>query len=63
MCFSHLLTSLLCRCCRFVVDGQEFPEAYGKTRKEAKEEAARLVYEALNRETTTDQVEYGQNPH
>ncbi|XP_072566514.1 uncharacterized protein [Paramormyrops kingsleyae] len=43
------------QCCRFVVDNKEFPEAYGKTKREAKEEAARLVYEALNRETTTDQ--------
>ncbi|CAI5653691.1 unnamed protein product [Oreochromis niloticus] len=34
-------------CCSFVVDGKEYPTAYGKNKKEAKEEAAKLVYQSL----------------
>lgn len=35
------------RCCSFVVGGKEYPTAYGKNKKEAKEEAAKLVYQSL----------------
>ncbi|KAA8583991.1 hypothetical protein FQN60_015199 [Etheostoma spectabile] len=34
-------------CCSFVVDGKTYPAATGKTRKEAKEEAAKLVYDVI----------------
>ncbi|XP_066552711.1 interferon-induced, double-stranded RNA-activated protein kinase [Amia ocellicauda] len=30
--------------CRFTIDGKEYPEAFGKNKKDAKKEAAKLVY-------------------
>ncbi|KAF5896602.1 interferon-induced, double-stranded RNA-activated protein kinase, partial [Clarias magur] len=34
--------------CQYVCDDKEFPEATGKNKKEAKEAAAKLVYETIN---------------
>ncbi|XP_037637686.1 interferon-induced, double-stranded RNA-activated protein kinase-like isoform X2 [Sebastes umbrosus] len=41
-------------CCRFVVGEKEYPAATGKTRKEAKEEAAKLVYHEICGSKTTE---------
>ncbi|CAK6951763.1 interferon-induced%2C double-stranded RNA-activated protein kinase-like [Scomber scombrus] len=36
------------KCCSFVVDNKEYPPAFGKTKKEAKEEAAKIAYQSLD---------------
>ncbi|XP_069545907.1 interferon-induced, double-stranded RNA-activated protein kinase [Brachyistius frenatus] len=41
-------------CCSFVVGDKEYPAVSGKTRKEAKEEAAKLVYHELYGSKTTE---------
>ncbi|KAL0983668.1 hypothetical protein UPYG_G00131050 [Umbra pygmaea] len=35
------------QCCRYVLSDKQYPEAFGKTKKEAKEEAAKLVHQEL----------------
>ncbi|XP_028279427.1 interferon-induced, double-stranded RNA-activated protein kinase [Parambassis ranga] len=42
------------QCCRFVVGDKQYPSAYGKTKKEAKEEAAKLAYQEIYAIKTTD---------
>ncbi|XP_040905187.1 interferon-induced, double-stranded RNA-activated protein kinase [Toxotes jaculatrix] len=42
------------QCCSFVVGDKEYPAAYGKTKKEAKEEAAKLVYDEICGSKTTE---------
>ncbi|XP_056147740.1 interferon-induced, double-stranded RNA-activated protein kinase isoform X2 [Lampris incognitus] len=44
-------------CCMFVVGGKEYPVAYGKTKKEAKEEAAKIVFDELCGGQTTGTME------
>ncbi|XP_061601513.1 interferon-induced, double-stranded RNA-activated protein kinase-like isoform X2 [Cololabis saira] len=51
---TRLGTSLATQCCRFLVGDKEYPPAAGKTKKEAKEEAAKLVYQELFGSETTD---------
>ncbi|XP_017292149.1 interferon-induced, double-stranded RNA-activated protein kinase isoform X2 [Kryptolebias marmoratus] len=41
-------------CCKFVVGGKEYPAASGRTKKEAKEEAAKLVYKEIMGSETLD---------
>ncbi|GAA6213995.1 uncharacterized protein LOC108885818 [Lates japonicus] len=41
-------------CCSFVVGDKEYPAGYGKTKKEAKEEAAKLVYHEICGGKTTE---------
>ncbi|XP_074502681.1 interferon-induced, double-stranded RNA-activated protein kinase-like isoform X1 [Sebastes fasciatus] len=41
-------------CCSFVVGEKEYPAATGQTRKEAKEEAAKLVYQEISGSKTTE---------
>ncbi|XP_029031642.1 interferon-induced, double-stranded RNA-activated protein kinase-like [Betta splendens] len=49
-------------CCRFVAGDKEYPDATGKTRKEAKEEAAKLVYEMICGDRTTESAAENFNP-
>lgn len=37
-----------------MVGGKEYPAVSGKTKREAKEEAARLVYDVINGSKTTE---------
>lgn len=46
--------------CSFVVDGKEYPAGFGKTKKEAKEEAAEIAYQSLGVKST-DQRNRGPN--
>ncbi|XP_056292073.1 interferon-induced, double-stranded RNA-activated protein kinase-like isoform X2 [Pseudoliparis swirei] len=45
------------QCCMFVVDGKEYPVATGRTKKDAKEEAAKLVHHEICGSNTTETVE------
>uniref|UniRef100_A0A8C3AUJ9 non-specific serine/threonine protein kinase n=1 Tax=Cyclopterus lumpus TaxID=8103 RepID=A0A8C3AUJ9_CYCLU len=42
------------QCCRFVVGDKEYPAATGRTKKDAKEEAAKLVYHEICGGNTTE---------
>ncbi|XP_064174462.1 interferon-induced, double-stranded RNA-activated protein kinase isoform X2 [Anguilla rostrata] len=46
--------------CRYVVDSREFPEAFGSTKREAKELAAKAVYEELMSELNKEGVDESQ---
>eukprot|EP00064_Thunnus_orientalis_P023247 superscaffoldBa00008602_g23480 len=46
--------------CSFVVDGKEYPAGFGKTKKEAKEQAAEIAYQSLGVKST-DQRARGPN--
>uniref|UniRef100_A0A8C6SZU6 Eukaryotic translation initiation factor 2-alpha kinase 2 n=1 Tax=Neogobius melanostomus TaxID=47308 RepID=A0A8C6SZU6_9GOBI len=46
-------STIITTCCKYVVGDKEYPPAYGITRKEAKEEAAKLVYHELCGSKTT----------
>uniref|UniRef100_G3NK72 Eukaryotic translation initiation factor 2-alpha kinase 2 n=1 Tax=Gasterosteus aculeatus aculeatus TaxID=481459 RepID=G3NK72_GASAC len=48
-------------CCYFVVGDKEYPRATGKTKKEAKEEAAKLVFQQIHGIETTEDVVKDQN--
>ncbi|KAI1894699.1 hypothetical protein AGOR_G00118440 [Albula goreensis] len=47
--------------CRYVIDGKEYPEAFGNTKKEAKEEAAKAVYQELYGESNREAKDETQN--
>ncbi|XP_068581177.1 interferon-induced, double-stranded RNA-activated protein kinase-like [Cebidichthys violaceus] len=49
-------------CCSFVVGDKEYPAATGKTKKEAKEEAAKLVYHEIQGSKTTETAIESNNP-
>lgn len=55
------LTRLCTYVCKYVCDDKEFPEGYGKNKKEAKEAAALQVYEELNRTPNTEVLD--ENSH
>ncbi|XP_068424340.1 interferon-induced, double-stranded RNA-activated protein kinase-like isoform X2 [Clinocottus analis] len=42
------------QCCRFIVGDKEYPTATGRTKKDAKEEAAKLVYQEICGSNTTE---------
>ncbi|CAL8359218.1 unnamed protein product [Boreogadus saida] len=44
-------------CCKFVLDGTEYPSGSGRTKKDAKEEAARLAYEEICRNPPSNTVD------
>ncbi|XP_056464703.1 interferon-induced, double-stranded RNA-activated protein kinase-like [Gadus chalcogrammus] len=44
-------------CCKFVLDGTEYPSGSGRTKKDAKEEAARLAYEEICRNAPSNTVD------
>lgn len=45
------------KCCRFVVGDKEYPMAFGKTRRQAKEAAAKLVYNEIYGSKSTEGIE------
>uniref|UniRef100_A0A8C3AW13 non-specific serine/threonine protein kinase n=1 Tax=Cyclopterus lumpus TaxID=8103 RepID=A0A8C3AW13_CYCLU len=49
------------QCCRFVVGDKEYPAATGRTKKDAKEEAAKLVYHEICGGNTTEDAVKEQN--
>lgn len=42
------------RCCKFIVGDKEYPVVKGETKREAKEEAAKLVYDMIQGGKTTE---------
>lgn len=52
-CIKYFFYDIRCCCC-FVVGGKEYPRATGKTKKEAKEEAAKLVFQQIHGIETTE---------
>nr|ACJ23858.1 double-stranded RNA-dependent protein kinase [Oplegnathus fasciatus] len=48
-------------CCSFVVGGREYPTVTGETKREAKEEAAKLVYDVICGRKTTETADEKHN--
>ncbi|XP_015218211.2 interferon-induced, double-stranded RNA-activated protein kinase isoform X1 [Lepisosteus oculatus] len=47
--------------CRFAIGNRNFPEAFGKNKKDAKKEAAKLAYEALQEKSTPENLNGNHN--
>lgn len=55
------LTRLCTYVCKYVCDDKEFPEGYGKNKKDAKEAAALRVYEELNKTQNSEVLDENSN--
>uniref|UniRef100_A0A8C5GB27 non-specific serine/threonine protein kinase n=1 Tax=Gouania willdenowi TaxID=441366 RepID=A0A8C5GB27_GOUWI len=51
---TKIVSLIATQCCRFIVGDVEYPEAHGKTRKEAKEAAAKMAYNEICGSKTTE---------